>query len=370
MPATTNNSPTANGADITALFFSLIQCGIGKRDTLPATPDKEQWKELFELSKKQTLAGIAFAGIEKLPAWQRPQKEILLPWHILSQQIKAKNCELNRKCAAVSHKFRNEGFENCILKGQGIAQLYPTPTLRTPGDIDIWLQGGDKKVISYVKALIPDCAPTYHHVDFPIAPELDIEIHYRPTWMYNPFTDKRLQHHFEACAHDQFKNTAITAEGSFPAPTTAFNRIYILLHIYRHIFFEGIGMRQVLDYYFVMQKEMSKEEKQQLTNDIRRFKLEKFTGALVYAMQQMFAFDAADFPIAPCPKHGKFLMQEIMLAGNFGKYDNRYISKKSTGALLYNNTRRFFTLIRHYPHEALWAPYFKIWHWFWRKSHK
>ena len=114
----------------------------------------------------------------------------------------------------------------------------------------------------------------------------------------------------------------------------------------------------------------SKEEKQQLTNDIRRFKLEKFTGALVYAMQQMFAFDPADFPIAPSPKHGKFLMQEIMLAGNFGKYDNRYISKKSTGALLYNNTRRFFTLIRHYPHEALWAPYFKIWHWFWRKSHK
>ena len=355
---------------IIELFFQLIRCGIGKQSELQSTPTAQQWNELFEIARKQTLAGIAFAGIEGLPQEQRPPKEVLLQWYKLCSIIKSKNVELDGKCAAVSQKFMSEGFSNCILKGQGIAQLYNNPALRTPGDIDIWIDGGDKKVIEYVKRLFPDCSPTYHHVDFPILPGTDIEIHYRPTWAYNPFIDRRLQKFFKENSSTQFMNTVETANGSFPAPTPAFNRIYILLHIYRHVFFEGIGMRQMLDYYFVLQQEITSQEKEEYQRLLKFFGLKRFASATMYALQQMFGLDKEHTLVKPDKRLGKFLIREIMIAGNFGKYDHRY----NLGTHVYSfkraveTIRRSMTLATRFPNELLWSPYFKIWHYFWRKG--
>lgn len=357
--------------NIIELFFSLIRCGIGKENALPRIPTPQEWDELFNLAKKQTLAGIAFAGIERLPKEQHPPQEILLPWFSMSETIRQKNIEMNKKSIAVSRKFKEEGFKNCILKGQGIAQLYPDPSLRTPGDIDIWLDGKDKDIIEYVKKYLPDSHPTYHHVDFPIAKGLDIEIHYRPTWMYSPNVNKRLQAHFTACAQEQFSNKTKTPEGELHTPTTEFNRVYILLHIYRHLFFEGIGMRQILDYYFVTIQSITAREKREFIKTIKGLRLTKFTAALTYVMQQMFSLDQEHIIIQPDAKTGKFLLREIMIAGNFGKYDHRYNlgeNKYSTRRAI-EILRRSITLLTRYPSETLWSPYFKIWHYYWRKNH-
>ena len=372
MQAQEHSDNKGNGSStITELFFHLVRCGIGKAKELPHTPSDSEWSELFEIAKKQTLTGIAFAGIERLPQEQRPPKVILLQWHSLCLMIKRNNAELDKKCALVSQKFKSEGFCNCILKGQGIARLYPDPTLRTPGDIDIWIDGGDKKAIEYVKKYFPNCEPTYHHVDFPVANGLEIEIHYRPSWLYNPFANRRLQRFFEENADRQFGNIIATAQGSFAAPTVAFNRVYILLHIYRHLFQEGIGLRQLLDYYFVLQQETTAQEKKECRRLLRRFGLESFAAAATYVLQKMFGLETDRQIVAPDKRMGEFLLKEVMLAGNFGKYDSRYtiVSKEKEFAHFLNSMRRIARLIFQYPGETLWSPYFKIRHYFWRKKH-
>ena len=353
------------------LFFHLIRCGIGKAKELPRTPSGSEWGELFEIAKKQTLVGVAFAGVQLLPQQQRPPKVILLQWHSLCMVIKRSNAELDRKCALVSQKFRSEGFENCILKGQGIAQLYPDPSLRTPGDIDIWLDGGDVKAIEYVRRYIPDCVPTYHHVDFPVAPGLDVEVHYRPSWLYDMVKDRMLQDYFASMAMEQFSNNISTAGGSFPVPTVAFNRIYILLHIYRHLFFEGVGMRQMLDYYFVLARGFTMGEKTECVELLERFGLKDFAAAATYAMQEMFGLEDEYLLVKPDKRLGEFLLREIMIAGNFGKYDHRYdmgehrYSFKRAVEVMRHNV----TLLSRFPAETLWSPCFKIWHYIWRKRH-
>ena len=358
-------------SSIIELFFHLIRCGIGKQGELPYTPSHDEWQELFEIAKKQTLAGIVFAAAEQLPPQQRPPKETILQLYTLCEKIKKQNAELDKKCAIVSAKFKSEGFNNCILKGQGIAQLYPKPSLRTPGDIDIWLEGGDKKIIEYVRKHIPDSLPTYHHIDFPIIPGLEIEVHYRPSWLYNPITNRRLQRYFETVAQEQFGNEITTANGCFTAPTLAFNRIYILLHIYRHLFFEGIGMRQMLDYYFVLQHDITPNERAEHAELLKRFGLMKFAGAATYAMQKMFGLESERMLAEPDERLGEFLMREIMIAGNFGKYDNRYDLGKQDYSFkrVVEIMRRNMTLLTRFPGETLWSPFFKIWHYFWRKRH-
>ena len=356
----------------TTLFLALIRCGIGKADCLPFTPSREQWDELFKIANKQTLQGIAYAGIERLPQEQRPRKELLLKWYHLTLNIRKRNRELTRTAIMVSEKFRKEGFENCILKGQGIAQYYPDPEMRIPGDIDIWLGGGCDKVITYVKGFIPDCGPKYHHVDFNVMRECDIEAHYRPTWMYNPCNNSRLQKYFEERCSKEFANTVKTSEGALHSPTVSFNTVYIPIHVFRHLFSEGIGMRQILDYYFVLMQENSAEEKEKCVAVLKRTGVMRFTKALMYVMQEMFALDREHMIVDPDSRHGKFLMREIMLSGNFGKQDTRFEKTGGNCNLphLKNQSKRLFMLTSYYPSETLCSPLFKIWHTFWMKRHR
>ncbi len=354
----------------TELFFALIRHSIGNCD-FPYRPTPELWNEIFEIAKKQALVGITFSGIEKLPKEQHPDKFTLLDWYRVTEEIKKKNKELSKKCQDISNIFNSCGFRNCILKGQGIAQLYPNPTLRAPGDIDIWLEGNSKDIIQYVKRYHPKEKPVYHHINFPLKSGCKLEVHLKPSWMHNPVKNRRLQRFFNDTAGTQFTNIIETPEGSFPAPTLAFNRVYILLHIYRHLFQEGIGLRQLLDYYFVLKKGFTENEKRETIRILKSLGLMRFTASVMFIMQEIFHLDKSHMLTPPDYQRGQFLLHEIMTAGNFGMYDNRYsiVSKKNEFRHFINGMHRTLRLTRQYPEEVLWSPYFKIWHFFWRKRH-
>lgn len=356
---------------VVPLFMALIRCGIGKARELPHTPTPEQWNLLYHFSCKQAVQGIAFAGIEKLPEHQRPPSHLIIKWFQVVNLIRSRNRELTEACILVTRKFAAEGFRSTILKGQGISRYYSDPSLRVPGDIDIWLEGGCDKVIDYVKSIFPACRPVYHHVDFPVLDGLDVEAHYRPSWMYSPFRNSRLQRYFESRSEAEFANVTLTPEGELHMPSVAFNLVYIPVHIYRHLFVEGIGMRQILDYYYVLQQQVSDEEKRQCVETFKSLGMMRFMRALMYVMQQMFDLDHEQMIVPPATRDGIFLLNEIMESGNFGKQDSRYTAARRGANLRYmiNQCRRSLMLVVYYPSETLWNPIFKVWHALWRKHH-
>lgn len=358
--------------EVISLFFKLIRCGIGKESMLPLAPTVGQWEQLYDLACRHTLQGIAFAGIERLPKEQRPPSSLILKWYQTVLVIKNTNKEMTAKASKVIAQFRKDGFRSLVLKGQGIAQYYPQPHLRVSGDIDLWIEGGCDRVISYVSRIIPRCSPVYHHVDFPVLPDTGIELHYRPTWMYNPFHKSRLQRYFLGRGKHEFVNAVETAEGTLYAPTVQFNLVYIPIHIYRHLFDEGIGMRQILDYYYVLHQEVTPDEKRHSLKMLESIGLSRFMRALMYVLQQMFALDDEHMLVPPDSKHGKFLLDEIMLSGNFGRGDTRYAcSERGFNHKHFNNQfKRSLMLVKYYPSETMWNPFFKVWHYFWRKRHR
>lgn len=358
----TNNLP------IKELFFYLIRVGIGTAEKMPYTPSKEEWNALYDLAKKQALHGITFAAIEKLPKEQQPDVKILLPWYKTCESIKKKNHELTRKAIIISEKFKEEGFRNCILKGQGIAQYYPNPLLRVSGDIDIWLEGDCDKIIRYIKGILPKSFAVYHHIDFSMYDDIEIEAHYRPTWLCNPIRNQTLQLFLKRESTKQFSHIICTNEGTLHTPDTVFNLIYIQMHIFRHLFDEGVGLRQVMDYYFLLQQDISKEEREECISVLKKIGQLKFTRALMYVLKEIFNIDDSLMFIEPDCRYGKFLLSEIMTAGNLGQFDTRY-KQVGRGFSITRATiwiRRAVKLIIHSPNEILWDPYFRIMHHFWR----
>ena len=175
------------------IFFDFLRFIVGSAKEIPGSLKEADWKELYAIAKKQCLVGILFDGIKKLPAeYVGIEKELLLQWMAESQMLEKENVRLHDAAINVSEWFRKKGFRTCILKGQGNALMYPNPYSRNPGDIDIWVEGRDKRVISFVRSISPHEKACYHHIEFP------------------------------------------------------------LTHIYAHLMNEGIGLRQLLDYYYVL----------------------------------------------------------------------------------------------------------------------
>lgn len=355
---------------MTILFFELIQIAIGYKTEFSRTPTEEEWRELFVLAKRQTLIGVAYVAMERLPEQQRPQRQILLQWFAAAENIKKTNERLNRKAAEISRRFRDDGFRNVILKGQGIAKYYKRAQLdkyRMPGDVDIWLDGSRKDIVDYVRGFMPDCKVVYHHVDFPDIDGVEVEIHFTPSWMNCYLTNLRLQRFFDMNRGGTFGDCSDCDD--IPTPSAAFNRVYILVHIYRHLFGEGVGLRQVMDYYFVLCQGFTEEERNETMGILKSLKMKRFASAVMWVLKEVFCMEDRFLLIEPDKKEGRFLLDEIMKAGNFGHYDTRIkrIKNESELSMFTGRVVRNIRFWGQYPSEVAWCPIFKIWHYIWRK---
>ena len=236
------------------LFFDFLRFCIGSESEKPDTLVDADWKEIYTIAQNQCLVGVLFDGIKKLPAEHiEMKKELLLQWMAESQMLEKANGRLNDAAIQVSEWFRKKGFRTCILKGQGNALMYPNPYSRTPGDIDIWVEGGDKRVISFVRSISPHEKACYHHIEFPSYKGVEVEVHYRPSFLLCFYNNRKLQKYYERVKEDQFSHRVMLGEqGEIAIPTMEFNLIFQLTHIYAHLMNEGIGLRQLLDYNYVL----------------------------------------------------------------------------------------------------------------------
>lgn len=351
-------------------FFELLRYSIGASDKMRHLSD-EEWHTMYDMAQKQSLIGIVFAGISRLPVELLPPKMIKLSCIALAEKIAQRNAILDQIAVAVSTKFLNAGYDNCILKGQGNARMYPAPKARTPGDIDIWLYGDIKKIIEFARRKFPKTKACYHHVDFGKYNGVEIEIHYRPAYINNLICNGRLQRWFRQNALEQMTHRIVLKSPSeeISVPTLAFNRIFQMAHISNHVIQEGIGLRQLLDYYYLLMQGLSEEEKMNDERLLRRFGLYHVAAAVMYVLHEVFGLKQEQMIVPMDERRGRFLLEEIIISGNFGKYDKRLEGKRSAFDKNMSRLKRDFRFLRYFPSECLWEPVFRIYHFFWRISH-
>ena len=372
------------------IFFDFLRFCIGSAKEIPGSLKEADWKELYAIAQKQALLGVLFYGIRRLPKELAPEQKLLMQWMAMAELIRKQNIRQFQDSVKICQNLENEGFANCILKGQGNALLYPDPYMRTPGDIDIYLSGGRRKIMKYVDQVCPNQVMRYHHVDFPMM-KTAIEVHFTPSYMFFPIHNSRMQKWFGKVMDLQCSNIVTLPDGygEITVPTTNFNVIYILSHLYRHIFTEGIGLRQLLDYYFVLVKwhtdltnltdsNKSLPQMTQINTDLDTLRHElkylglwKFAQAVMFVMKEVFGL-SEDRMIAPMDeKEGRFLLDEIMRGGNFGQYDDRMGSKVGESKIhrYFRMNLRNLRFVKHYPTEALSEPLFRTWFAVWKKIH-
>jgi len=357
------------------LFFELLQVALGTREELSRVPSAAEWGRLFEEAERQAVAGVVFPVIEELSrCGQKPSLEILYEWIGLAEQLRQQNKVVNQTAVKLSASLKNDGFECCILKGQGNALLYPNPLGRQSGDIDVWVNPKCHvdSVIRYAKGKEPDGIAMYHHVDYGTINGVEVEMHYRPSFMSNPLHNRRLQRWFVTHAGEQFLHEVELPEGAgrVCVPTPEFNVVFQLSHVYNHLLHEGIGLRQIVDYFFLLRREGEKDERREgLEKTLRYLGLEKIAGAVMWVLNEVLGLEEK-YLIAPKDeRRGRLLLTEIMKGGNFGLYDAENQRAKSAVKKNIQRIKRDLRLVWYFPSECLWEPVFRIYHFFWRMKH-
>lgn len=354
------------------LFFELLRIALDGQKSFSQTPSCQEWRELLKESARQAVVGVTYRALNMLPAEQRPPRQVLIDWQASAQKIICDNKRLNHDSVWVSERFRKAGFRNAILKGQGNALLYPDPTLRTGGDIDIWLDAERDKIIGYVTHFFPKVKVQWQEVEFPVKKDTCIEVHTVPALMFHPADRRRMEAYFDQHRDEIFSNeTELPGEeGKVCIPTLRVNLTFQLIHIYRHIFNEGIGLRQLIDYYYLLQHCQKTGQTDLLPETavmVKRLHMTRFVGALMWVMQEVFLLQDELLILPADEKEGRFLLREIMLAGNFGQTDSRNQHKESKWGNFWQQTLRNMRFLTHYPREVIWNPWYRLTQFIWRK---
>lgn len=315
-----------------AILLFLNYC-LGKKVDMSMVVAKIDWRQLYTFASRQALLGFCFDGIERLAKEfseelkQNPMgRDLLMTWMGAAQQIRRQNVKVNAVASKLFSMLREDGMRCCILKGQGNALMYPNPYSRTPGDIDVWIDASRERIMEYAqkKFELGDDIRLQH-----LETSLDgvpVELHFFPCSMNNPIYNARLQKWFKRNADLQCSNVVSQPDGigEIAIPTTAFNVVYQLTHLYHHFFDEGIGMRQILDYYYVVNNDELLAIKDTLQKELKHLGLWKFARAVMYVLHETLGLSEEKM-IAPMDeKRGKLLLAEILNGGNFGQYFTKY----------------------------------------------
>ena len=361
------------------LYFRFIRFSLGiyeGREFLDGTALRNfDWNAFYDFVKRQTLVGVAFDGVEKLSKGCAPNQGLLMTWFGQSQNIRKCNIKLNEATAYIYEKIVKAGFRCCILKGQGNAMMYPNPFSRTPGDIDIWVRAERDDTRMLAQQLTKDNGSvgkeSLNHIELMIN-DIAVELHSTPAILNNPLYNHRLQIWLKRNADLQCSNIVVLPNeaGEIAAPTCAFNVIYQLLHLYHHYFYEGVGLRQIVDYYFVVIRNELLVIRGTLRRELKLLGLWKFAGAVMYVLHEVLGLSEEKMICPMDEKRGKMLLAEILNGGNFGQFDERYVFGHSSFGHNIQRLCRDLRLVRYYPAEALSEPIFRTWHFFWRMKNK
>lgn len=355
-------SPTIYNSPAEEAFMALVRSGI--RNTVPAESlfeslGADEWEEIYSMARRQTVCGICYAAFCRLPDRLLPPHALLTRWVARVDAIETANRAMAVAAASLIAVLRRAGLHPVVQKGLSVARHYPNPELRECGDIDLWLPGREfDKAITVVSRSAglkhnPDGSVSFSYRGFVV------ELHRRLINVSSPVVSYNL---------DSFTRRVCASEVShndrLPSPPPLFELLLISIHIMRHAFGTGVGLRQICDYYCAVNTLRGSYDSSQFERACRITGISKWIEILNGFL--VIYLDASAEELPPSGFKGKnsvspaALMRIIREGGNFGLHlhesgtcDKPRVKGKMHTLAMFFRRSRFATSVA--PAEAFWC---------------
>ena len=337
-------------------FFALLRSGLWNEVPERAPFDGGvDWEALYRLSFEQTVGPLVTDGVNRLPKECLPaEPERLDPFLGDMMATAQRNRVLDSFIPKVFHALR--GIPVVLVKGQSLAQDYPDPERRQPGDIDLLLP--PSSYAAAMDVLLPkathiskeDLQTLHQGMHFY---SVEVELH----GSISTLMSRKLDRQLAALLQEQFDGrtlpTVTIGGAEIPVPEANFNAVYIFVHFLQHYWSGGVGLRQFVDwttFVSVHKRDIHPVILEQRLEELGLLNLWKvFTGFA----QEYLGCPAEKLPLAakPNPRKNARIWRYVRRCGNFGKNQDRKRKKESYLARKIHSLWRLVIAdrLRHFP---------------------
>ena len=309
--------------ELVVVFMDLLKVGLwGKKFDSSLKPlTEDEWEALYKYARNHTVEGIIFDSFSLIDDTLLPPKNILLRWTVRIDHIERYNKKMNLAINDQTIFFQEIGIQPILLKGQGVAACYLNPLRRVSGDVDWYLSGND-----YNRALYEIKKKT--EVKQPLDSfgfnwdGVDVDCHKRLFDIFSPFKRSYLDHLYKA---DQHHNQLLVVDNSsVRLLSPELQILQVNIHIFKHLLFLGIGLRQLCDSAMLYYRYHDKIDSEVLKDIYSKTGVLKWMHALHKVLVEYLGLPLEYLPFAyPADLDVRFMFDEIWYSGNFGFYDER-----------------------------------------------
>ena len=231
------------------VLLELVRAGLWNREVQLLPSDNIDFTQIYRLAQEQSVLGIVLAGLEFSSV--KPPQVLLLQWigevQVLEQQNKAMNLFIEK----LFEVLRNADIYALLVKGQGIAQCYEKPLLRSSGDVDLFLSEDNYRKAIQVLRPVASSIDEENEYNKHLAMTIDgwsVELHGTLRSGLLQSLDRGIDKVQNAVFYEGKVRSWMNGHTQVFLPAADEDVVFVFAHILQHFYKEGIGLRQICDW--------------------------------------------------------------------------------------------------------------------------
>lgn len=351
--------------DILKVSLTLLRSALwGSMQEGTFHPCGDDWKEIADFFTRQSLDGLLPDGIAALPSSLQPSMAIKMPMIARQLQVERMNKRMNAELLAFIAELDLRAIPYILLKGQGVAALYPNPLHRMCGDIDLYVPKDSLGVVDRGFAAFGAIrmAETRHHVNYK-ANGIEWELHHCIYYFQKESRNHLFMQYVDE-AMCEAPHYAAIGEGKVRVLPPTMNVLLLLAHIVDHFYCEGVGLRQLCDYALALHHKREEIDRTKLLEMLDALALTRAYRVFGYICVHYLGMPEETLLLKPSAKDIRLahrVMADCISGGNFGRAESNRRQTLWQNITFYT---RFFSRLWRYrqlcPSEALWWPLAKL----------
>ena len=213
----------------------------------------EGWTQMFKMAARQGLLAIAWDALEKLQAehgglCRGMSRETKIRWALSIKNIEKVHLRQREALKELAGIFAESGMRVMVLKGLGLAEMYPRPEHRECGDLDIYLFGDFEKGNEVMRkmGIAVEYDGTKHSKFY--YKGIPVENHKNFLNVTTTRVDKDLERELMRILQEQKCGTLDLGGITVDVPPPDFQMIFLTRHAITHFLASGLVLRHLYDF--------------------------------------------------------------------------------------------------------------------------
>ena len=338
----------------TEIYLELLRAGLWNRPAVVCGPAK--LREVLDMALRQnTLPAVSKALLDRMGSRLPQHMQDMLQQNV--QRCANANRTANSVIGYVNSTLAGLNIVPVLLKGQGIASWYPVPTVRQPGDIDLYVRQFLPARAALEQLFGPVTEEGGKHVTFHVGGTLYLELHRYTETLDNAGQNAEYQRISDIGTSSDLEPVNLDG-ATVNTPEATFDAFYVFHHMWHHFSGMGIGLRQLCDWSMFLHSHKGRLDEAGLSGMLDSFKLKDAWQVFGCAAVQALDLPPEDVPFydASKAKRGSKLVDFFLVQGDnrafkHGRHGQSKLRHKG-GSLRYIH-RKLAQMFPIFPGKAL-----------------